>query len=258
VTAPDPLRGLLDRTVAEAVDGLVARAVGDAVPREGESGRFRVTHVGSFSRRGVANLIRWASNPEMQGAIVCVDGDVVRALYARDGRLVGAESNVLFERLGRVLEKAGRIDREARRAAVAAEEAQGTAAAVGRLLPEVARFGVERRLREVAETLFLVKRGTFVVVEGRPSLGAVPEASLDPDEVAAEGIARYEAWRAAGTEAASPPPSEGASAPPARARPDETQDVTLEALDLSPPSPPRGSTTTTADLTPIRDLDVEP
>src|SRR5688572_11729170 len=124
--APDPLRDLVEGTVAESVDAAVAKAVGSAIPRA-ENGRYRVTQVGSFSRRGVSNLITIAANPEFEGAIVFFDGDVVRSLYAHGGRLVGADSNVLFERLGRVLEKSGKIDRETRRALVAREEAQGTA-----------------------------------------------------------------------------------------------------------------------------------
>src|SRR5687767_4544621 len=100
--APNPLRDLVERTAAEGVDSIVTKAVGTAVPRVGEAGRYKLALVGAFSRRGVANLIAIASNPEFEGALVFVDGDVVRTLYARGGALVGADSNVLFERLGRV------------------------------------------------------------------------------------------------------------------------------------------------------------
>jgi hypothetical protein len=333
---PTPLRTLVERTVAEAVDSVVSQAVGKTVPRAGEAGKYRVTHVGEFSRRGVADLIRVASNPEFEGAIVFVDGDVLRALYARGGRLVGADSNVLFERLGRILEKAGKIDRDTRRALVASEEAGGTSSATALVPAEVAKFGLEIRVREVAETLFLVKRGEFVVVAGSPALAPVPEVSLDPEAVAREGIARYEAWRTgapvATPEAAAPPaapppaaaaaptaptappapppapppriespppvattpppprpptlpplavepptptvdlepaeidltpepadlaipPVPGAPPPPRRSA-SETADIPLDAMELDldlPPPEPRGSTTTTADLEPVRD-----
>jgi hypothetical protein len=264
--APTPLRALVERTVAEAVDGVVAQAVGKTMPRVGESGRFRVSHVGAFSRRGVADLIRMAANPELEGAIVFVDGDVLRALYARGGRLVGADSNVLFERLGRILEKAGKVDRDTRRALVSCEESGGTSAAAVLVPADTARFGLELRVREVAETLFLVKRGEFVVIEGTPSLAPVPEVSLDPEEVAREGIARYEAWRS-GASVAAAPSSPAAPAPPKVA---PVAPASAAAIDLPPavgttPPPRRPETlpprvmpeSPTVDLEPP-EIDLEP
>ena len=186
---------LLKRAIPDALDPIVHRTVHDVLPRTGEGGGYRIAHTGAFSNRVAADLLAFGRNQRMDGALIVIDGDALRAIYYRGGRVVGADSNVLFERLGRVLLQTGHADDASAQMLIEREEAAGVAAAAALMPPDTARFGLERRVWEIAASLFLVHGGNYVIVEGPPNLGAVAPADLSPTDLAIEGLRRYDEWR---------------------------------------------------------------
>ena len=124
-----------------------------------------------------------------------MEDDVERTLYFEGNRVTGASSNVLFERLGRVLGQAGVVTSEDAAELVDEEERHGLPAAVQRLPEDAARWGLDRRIREIASALYLMRRGHYVFVEGPPALGDLPALGVSPVELAVEGMRRYDEWR---------------------------------------------------------------
>jgi hypothetical protein len=191
----DDVAYVLKQAIPDALDPIVRRAVGNAVPRLGEGGRFRIASTGTFSNRVAADLLAFGRNQQLDGAIIFVDVDVLRSLYFRKGRVVGGESDVIFERLGQVLRRGGLLDADTARAFTAREEDAGVAAVVADLPREAVRWGLERRVWEIAAALFLMRGGHFLIVEGPPDLGAIDLIDLSPTDLALEGLRRYDEWR---------------------------------------------------------------
>jgi len=109
--------------------------------------------------------------------------------------LVGADSNVLFERLGRVLFKGGVIDKTDANALVDCEERVGMERAVKLVPAEAAFWGLERRAWDIGAGLYFMGHAHFLFVDGKPDLGAVPLLSIEPVQLAMEGLRRYDEWR---------------------------------------------------------------
>jgi hypothetical protein len=221
---------LLKRAIPDALDPIVRRAVGDVLPRTGEGGRYRIAHTGQFSSRVAADLLAFGRNQRLDGALVIVDVDTMRAIYFAGGRVVGADSNVLFERLGRVLLRAGVVDATTATSLVAREEAAGVASAASALTPDTARFGLERRAWEIASALFFVPDGHFLVVEGAPELGPALALDLDPMDLAIEGLRRYDEWRHGAQGAPIPERPQPATRPPAKPRDPRLHDTAADEL----------------------------
>lgn len=218
MTADRDLEYLLRRAIPDALDPIVRRAVGTIIPRTGEDGRYRVAHTGQFSSRYAGDLLTFARNQRLDGALVVIEPDVLRAIYFRNGRAVGASSDVLFERLGRILLRGGLVDERAATQLVAREEAAGLASAAAEVTPEAAAWALETRVWDVAAALFLVRAGHFVIVEGTPELGGLPAIELSPSDLALEGLRRYDEWRHGPTHGRAPrssPASRPPHAPPA-------------------------------------------
>jgi hypothetical protein len=195
VAFSDDVAYLLKRAIPDALDPIVRRAVGAVIPRTGDDHRYRIAYTGSFSSRVAADLLAFGRNQRLDGALVVVDADVLRAIYYREGRVVGADSNVIFERLGRVLLRAGVVDEAIAADLVAREEANGVAAAAAAVPADAAKFGLERRAWDISAALFLVPKGHFVIVEGAPDLGDMEPLDLAPTDLALEGLRRYDEWR---------------------------------------------------------------
>lgn len=191
----DQISYLLKRAIPDALEPVVRRVVGTALPRTGDAGRYRITYTGAFSSRVAADLLAFGRNQRLDGGLVLIDEDVLRAIYFREGRVIGAESNVLFERIGRVLSRADLVDDATADELVRIEEADGVAGAVARLPAETAKFALERRTWEIAAALFFIRRGHFLIVEGAPELGDVAHLDLNPIDLAMEGLRRYDEWR---------------------------------------------------------------
>ncbi len=191
----DQISYLLKRAIPDALEPVVRRAVGSALPRLGEGDRYRIAYTGAFSSRVAADLLAFGRNQRLDGALILIDEDVLRAIYYHEGHVIGAESNVLFERLGRVLRRADAVDEPTAAELVRLEETSGVAAATQALPAETARFGLERRVWEIAAALFLIHRGHFLIVEGIPDLGAAERLQLSAMDLALEGLRRYDEWR---------------------------------------------------------------
>lgn len=211
---------LFERLLPESLEALLARVLGTRVPRLGPDGRFRISSCGRFSGRLAADLLAFSRNQAYDGAFVVLEDDVVRVLYLRGGTVVGAESNVLFERLGRVLLRAGTLDRDSERTVTACEEQRGLATAAGLLPAEAALWGLKTRIWEIGAALYFMGHAHFLFVDGAPALGDLPEINVPPMDLAMEGLRRYDEWRhgtARGTAAAGerrgPPPAPRAKAP---------------------------------------------
>jgi hypothetical protein len=195
VTAGTDIAYLLKRAIPDALEPILTPLVGKVIPRSGEGDRYRIAYFGAFSSRVAADLLAFGRNQRLDGALILIDDDVLRAIYYRQGRVIGADSSVLFERLGRVLLRAALVDEATAGALISAEEASGVAAAVAVLPADVARFGLERRTWDIAAGLFLIHRGNFIIIEGAPNLGAVEALDISPMDLAIEGLRRYDEWR---------------------------------------------------------------
>src|SRR5262245_47594251 len=225
---------LLRRAIPDALDPIVRRAVGTIIPRDGEEGRYRIEHTGRFSSRIAGDLLMFFRNQRLDGALIVIDVDVTRAIYFREGRVVGASSDCVFEQLGRVLRRAERVSAEVSERLCALEETGGLDAAVRAVIPDLARWGVETRVWEVVAALFFVHGGHFVIVEGAPNLGDVPALDLAPTDLAIEGLRRYDEWRNGKPQ--NPPPQTPRrtteAAPPATTSPTPS----APALDVATPT----------------------
>ena len=191
----DQIAYLLKRAIPDALDPAVRRAVGNVIPRLGEGGRYRIAYTGSFSSRVAADLLTFGRNQRLDGALILIDEDVLRAIYYREGRVVGADSNAPFERLGRVLRRADAVNDATATELVHLEETGELMTAAPIVPPETERFGLERRVWEIAAALFLIHHGHFLIVEGKPELGTLEKLDLNPMDLALEGLRRYDEWR---------------------------------------------------------------
>ena len=191
----DEIEQFFERLLPEALEAFLEKALGEAIPRLGEGGQFRVLAAGRFSGRIVGDLLTYARNQEIDAALVMVEQDVQRILYFSKGLVVGADSNVLFERLGRVLGNAEILKKEDARELSDVEELEGVAAAAARVSPDAAQWGLERRVWEIAAGLYFMPHAHYLLVDGEPNLGDLPRFHIPPMDVAMEGLRRYDEWR---------------------------------------------------------------
>jgi hypothetical protein len=220
----DEIDILFERLLPEVLERFLVRALGEAIPRLGEDGRYRVLSAGRFSGRITNDLFTYARNQELNAALVLVEQEVLRTLYFSDGMVIGADSNVLFERLGRVLGHAEIVTEADADALVEVEERQGVAAAAARLSPDAAHWGLERRVWEIAAGLYFMPHAHFMLVDGAPDLGALPRFHIPPMDLAMEGLRRYDEWRNRTTPSSSQTPATRRSA--------ETDALRREVNDL--------------------------
>ena len=202
---------LFDRLLPESLEALLQRVLGISVPRLGEDGRFRISSCGRFTNHMAADLLAFARNQKIDGAFLVLQDDVARVLYLGHGVVVGADSNVLFERLGRVLQRGSVLTREDARRVVACEEQRGLAAAMALLPPEAAYWGIDKRTWEIGCALYFMSTAHFVFVDGSPDLGTLPRLAIPPMELAMEGLRRYDEWRHKSTPRAAPTEADAAA-----------------------------------------------
>lgn len=191
----DKIDIFFEQLLPEALERFFVEALGEAIPRTGEGGRYRVLAAGRFSGRIVADLLTYARNQEIDAALVLVEQDVLRILYFEKGLVIGADSNVLFERLGRILGQAAVVTKEDADQLIEVEEREGVAAAAARLSPDATHWGLERRVWEVAAGLYFMPHAHYMLVDGVPDLGALPRFTIAPMDLAMEGLRRYDEWR---------------------------------------------------------------
>ncbi len=241
----DEIATFFERLLPEALERFLEETLGEAIPRRGEGRRFRVLAAGRFSGHIAGDLLTYARNQEIDAALIMVERDVTRILYFQQGTVIGADSNVLFERLGRVLGRAGILEKDVARDLGEIEEQEGVAGAVARLSPDAAQWGLERRVWEIAAGLYFMPHAHYVLVDGEPDLGDLPRCKIPPMELAVEGLRRYDEWRnrshgGSGEGEASAEPA------PEALKPEE------DGGDR--PSPPEGEATDVADIEEIEEI----
>jgi hypothetical protein len=189
------LAPLLERLLPESADRFLAENFGSTMPRTGEGFRWGISSCGSFSGRIAADLLMFAKNHEKDAALVLADEDVVRILYFEKGLVVGSQSTVLFEHLGRVLLRMGALDEQDATQIVDVEQQAGLLAAASLLPEETLKLGLEQRTWEIGTNLPFMHNAHFVFVEGTPQLGPLPRLAIAPMDLAIEGLRRYDEWR---------------------------------------------------------------
>ncbi len=211
----DEIEIFFERLLPDALDRFLRSALGEAIPRLGEDGRFRVLAAGRFSGRIISDLLTYARNQEIDAALVLVEKDVLRTLYFGHGMVIGADSNVLFERLGRILGQAKVLPDDDATRLIEVEEADGVAAAAARLSPDAAQWGLERRIWEISAGLYYMPHAHYLLVDGAPNLGGLPQLHIPPMDLAMEGLRRYDEWRHRTTRAPRTPSSKSSAPAPA-------------------------------------------
>jgi hypothetical protein len=224
-TAPTSvLESLVDRSIPSQIDPLLKRLLGNVMKR-GDEGLFRIGNCGRFDSTQMADLLNHARDRRLTGALVLVESDAERVLYFSAGKLVGASSTVLFERLGRLLYQVGVVTHESSNTLVDAEETRGAHSLLLWIPSGHLAWAVERRVWEVVAAIHFVKRGHFVFVEGEPEIQG-PTVSLDASVVAREGKRRHEAFR-------NGPATDDAYHPPAMSPPPAAIAVRMRPVDIS-------------------------
>jgi len=192
---PTALAQILESELPQGLQSILARVLGGTMPPGAAGPAYGVLAAGRFRGAITADLLAFAGNNKLDAALVLVDEDTERVLYFERGRLVGATSNVLFERIGRLLYRIKEVDHTTSDALIDAEEKHG-AAALGRWIPRsILAWASEKRVWEIVAALYLVPRGHFVLVQGKPALGDVLTTALDPMHVALEGLRQHDQWR---------------------------------------------------------------
>ena len=191
----DEFSTLFDRLLPDALDPVLTRVLGTTIPRTEAENRFRVAATGRFSGHLVGDLLTQARNRVLDGALVLMEYDVVRVLYFVQGRVAGADSNVIFDRLGRIIGNEDILSEEHADSIVEEEEHRGLASAVARLPVDVVEWGLEQRIRELSASLYFMPHAHFVLVEGLPNLDPLPTFLLSPLQLAMDGLRRYDEWR---------------------------------------------------------------
>ena len=227
----DEFTTLFDRLLPDALDPVLTRVLGSSVPRLEAENRFRVVATGRFSGHLVGDLLTQARNRVLDGALVLMEDDVVRVLYFVQGRVAGADSNVLFDRLGRILWNEEILSEADADSIVEQEEQHGLAPAIARLPVDVVEWGLERRIREITSSLYFMPHAHFVLIEGLPNLDPLPTFLLSPLQLAMDGLRRYDEWR-------NRPQASGSNG---EAEEDQTRPLLLPERDVDPPPSDPGS-----------------
>lgn len=192
----NPLSVLIDRLVPDSLEPVLRTLLGSDFPRRGEGNRFRVIACGSFRGTLTADLLTFARTQKLNAAMVLMqEDDTQRVLHFHRGVVVGADSNVLFERLGRILFKGGVIDKADADALVDCEEKLGLAHTLEMLPEEASTWGLDRRTWEIGTALAFMSGAQFLFVEGAAPLPGIPRVEIEPVQLAMEGLRRYDEWR---------------------------------------------------------------
>ncbi|MDJ0522541.1 MAG: DUF4388 domain-containing protein [Planctomycetota bacterium] len=186
---------LLEFRIPYRLDESLQNALGVSMPRTGMAGRYGIVASGRFRGALTADLMAFTCNNQLDAALVIADEDTERVLYFEHGHLVGAMSTVLFERLARILYNSGAVDREAYEGLIEIEEEQGPSALLDWVPAPALTRAAQQRVWEVVAGLYVVNQGHFILVEGSPQLDQPFRASLDPMQVALEGLRRHDQWR---------------------------------------------------------------
>ncbi len=188
------LSDILDRNLPEETEAYLRKLLGGTVPLVGDGNRYQIAACGRFRGAITADLLTFAKNNTLDAALVIVEHETERVLYFEGGLIVGAASNVLFERLGRVLYTAEVVSHEDSGTLIDLEERKGETALLSLLPEEAISWAAEKRIWDVGAALYFVTKGHFMFIEGPPEL-SITAATLDPMAVALEGMRLHDQWR---------------------------------------------------------------
>ncbi len=186
---------MLEDRLPHGLDAVLQDILGPSMPRVAAGGRYGILASGRFRSAITADLLAFACNNRVDAALILTEQDTQRVLYFRDGMLVGAASNVLFERIGRLLYQAEVVTKDVSNTLIDIEESGGPGALLHRIPNAAIHYAAERQVWEVVAALFLVHAGHFVLVEGKPHLDDALTVSFEPMQVALEGMRQHDQWR---------------------------------------------------------------
>ncbi len=224
------LSDAFDHALPPDVDQVLVRILGDTLPPDGDGGRHRVGACGRFAGHLTGDLLGLVAHPKSSGALVVAEEESERVLYVQEGLVVGAASNVLFERLGRVLYQAGVVTHADADSLIGVEEGHGDASLAEWLPEDVLTWGARRRAEAVAAALPYIRRGHFVLVEGKPALEGLATVLLDPRTLATEAMRIYDAWRHGSAEEEQAPPVDAPEPLPGPLEPRTTREEEVEDI----------------------------
>ena len=186
---------ILDRLLPESLEPFLRPVLGSMLQPDSKTGRYKISACGRFRGALTPELLDFIRTQKRTGALIVAEPDVTRVLFYRQGIVIGALSDVLFERLGRILMRGQVLNKDDARALVDCEERRGIAVAVSRVSKEAAAWGVEQRIWEIAASLYFMGRCHYVLVDGEPQLGDIPTPEVETTQLAMEGMRRYDEWR---------------------------------------------------------------
>ncbi len=189
------LSDVIEKALPSSADEVLKRILAEHVVPAWDDGRHRVGAWGRFDGHLTESLILFAAQPTFTGALVVAEEEAERSLFLQEGHVVGAASNVLFERLGRLLYQAEVVTHADSEQLVATEEKHGDEALLDWIPDAVLAWAVARRLDAVAAALPYIRRGHFVLVEGELDLRGLAALDRDPAKVGKKARRQYEAWR---------------------------------------------------------------
>jgi len=131
------------------------------------------------------------------GVLTVGSGPVIKKVYIREGELIFAASNRLEDRLGDLLLRDGKIDREQYDRSVAEMKKTGqkqgaVLVRLGFLKPEELVGAVRNQVEEIILALFTLKEGSFEFRETALSADGVITLKLSPQQVIYYGIKRMD------------------------------------------------------------------
>ncbi len=186
---------LLDRLLPESLEPFLRPLLGTMLPPDRKSGRYKIAACGRFRGALTPELLDFIRTQKRTGALIVAEPDVTRVLFYRGGTVIGALSDVVFERLGRILLRGEVLHAEDARSLVDCEERRGLAVAVSRVSKDAAEWGIEQRIWEIAAALYFMGRCHYVLVDGEPHLAGIPTPAVETTQLAMEGMRRYDEWR---------------------------------------------------------------
>jgi hypothetical protein len=226
------LSDVIDKALPRAVDDVVARILGATVVAARAGGHHGIASWGRFGGHLTEPLLVLACHEKASGALIVTEEEAERVLLVAPGRIVGSASNVLFERLGRILYQAEVLTHEDSERLIAIEEQEGDVALLDWLPADVLAWASARRVEAVAAALPYIRKGHFVLIDGEVDLRGFPGLDLAPGGIGREASRLYDAWRH-GTNDGGSEPVRRADTPapiPGPLRPRRTRDEEVDDI----------------------------
>jgi hypothetical protein len=149
----------------------------------------------------VCDVLAMLVHTRWRGELVVLDGEAQRSIFMENGNIVGAETNVLEERIGEVLFRFGAITRDQHAEVLSTLEAQpgsryGETAVALELLSEEAVYAyVGKQIEEVVFGMLGVDDGTFFFLDGFDATRLRSHHTLSTTMILMDGVTRLDEIR---------------------------------------------------------------